>query len=640
MTWHRTCSSYLRGTAVSLSLLAAALIAGCGGDDPTSTASTNAPSGTSAPSSPTAVSPGGSTPAPSTSPTPATPFAWPADHAVVDPNHYAEAQDPYSMVSASYKAGPNGGPGDTTDAIEAASLDPKTVDETPSSKHQQITLAGQTIQYTARAGHLVARAPTTSTGALADNTGTCNSASKSAGGGAEASVFYMSYTRDDIPAGQRPVTFVWNGGPGEPSIWQHLGAWAPSSLTVDGPPNLPAGQPRAFPMVSNPDTLLDQTDLVFIDIVGSGFSEAISPHVNKDFWETNCDAQVFRDFITAYINRYNRQSSPKYVHGESYGGIRTPIVANLLLQQGTSQYAPDPSGKPAVVLSGVTLQSPVLDYGTVGGSTFPSVGMSVDYFSKNPPSGATAPAVTARGSMSESDYANYLSEFNDTADTSSSSFLSTLSTILGVPANTLQANDFWEYLIFDFAGNFGKVLYPKVPSSNVSFDAYDLRISSTDPTLAASPGTNGPLINNFEDSGFFGAIKPYLQSEFGYQNQNSTQVYGSDVAGGNWNHNHNGSSADTSVPDLVEALTLDPKLEVHVFHGYNDTVCPFHQTELDLKAGGALPQFAGNVTVDVFDGGHMTYLTPSSRSAERAILRDVYAAAPRSGTVSLVASTR
>ncbi|MFC2255083.1 hypothetical protein ACETRX_36440 [Labrys portucalensis] len=529
-------------------------------------------------------------------------FVWPVDHAVVDPNHYYEGQADAALSSAAYKSGSNGGAGDTSDAIAAASLDLGAVDETPSSKHHQMSLNGQTIDYTARAGHLVAYAPTDPANPTTRD--------------AEASIFYMSYTRDDILASERPVTFVFNGGPGEPSIWLHLGAWAPKSLKVNAP-NLPPGpdMPDSFPLTGNPQTLLDQTDLVFVDIVGSGFSQAIAPHTNKDLWNTNSDAQVFRDFITAYINRYNRQSSPKYLYGESYSGIRTPIVANLLVQAGTSQYAPDPSGKPAVVLTGFTLNSPVLDYATIGGHLLPTDGMTADYHGKG----------TARGSMSETEYADYLRKYtseiydpiSNGSMTISTKAINDFAAITGIGIEDIKSD--YEYIAGDFTYYFKKILYPN--SSSASFNDYDYRIS-------AGKKLNYQ-INSYEEAGFYGAIKPYLLEEFNYQNKDPAQLYGADVAFDSWSHNHGnknyyGGIDDTSVPDIIAAMALEPNLKALVLHGYHDAVCPFFQSEVDLQNGGALPVLSTRLTVHDYEGGHMIYLTPASQVTMRADLRDFY----------------
>ncbi|MBA8877463.1 S10 family serine carboxypeptidase-like protein [Phyllobacterium myrsinacearum] len=271
------------------------------------------------------------------------------------------------------------------------------VDETPSVRLHQMVINGQTVNFTASAGHLIAKAPT---GRHDPD---------------QAAIFYMAYTRDDLPHENRPVTFFWNGGPGSSSFFLHMGSWAPQRLKVGLPvisEEAKKEKPKTFPLVDDAETLLDQSDLVFVDPVGTGFSEAIEPHKNIEFWGMDADGQVLRDFITRYINKNNRQNSPKYLYGESYGGIRTPIVANLLVQAGTANYQPDPSGKKPVVLSGVILNSPILDYetnGTVqsGNKTaswagfLPTLAMIADYYKKG----------TMRGKATVPEYLDILRKF-------------------------------------------------------------------------------------------------------------------------------------------------------------------------------------------------------------------------------------
>lgn len=283
------------------------------------------------------------------------------------------------------------------DFTAEGALELANVDETPSVKLHQMVIGGQTVNFTASAGHLIAKAPTG--GPNPD----------------QAAIFYMAYTRDDLPRENRPVTFFWNGGPGSSSVLLHMGSWAPQRLKV-GLPVIPeeakTEKPKTFPLIDDAETLLDRSDLVFVDPVGTGFSQAIAPHKNQEFWGMDTDGQVLRDFITRYINKNNRQSSPKYLYGESYAGIRTPIVANLLAQAGTANYQPDVSGKKPVVLSGVILNSPILDYGTNGNVPFgneeaswagflPTFAMTADYYKKG----------TMRGKATIPDYLDTLRNF-------------------------------------------------------------------------------------------------------------------------------------------------------------------------------------------------------------------------------------
>src|SRR5262245_16884801 len=233
---------------------------------------------------------------------------------------------------------------------------PSAVEAAAITRHQ-ITLRGNTIDYTATTGHLTARTAT---------------------GVEEASFFYVAYTVDNQNAATRPVTFFYNGGPGSASVWLHLGSFGPKRL-VTGAPSTSA--PTPFPLVDNQETLLDTTDLVFVDAIGSGYSQAIAPNNNQTFWGVDQDARVFRDFVVRYLSVNNRQASPKFLFGESYGTTRSAVLANLLEAAGVS-------------LSGVVLQSSVLNYNSNCGvvntvrncaAYLPSYGAAGAYFRLSTP---------------------------------------------------------------------------------------------------------------------------------------------------------------------------------------------------------------------------------------------------------------
>ena len=162
----------------------------------------------------------------------------------------------------------------------------------------------------------------------------------------QAAVFYMSYTRDDLPKDKRPVIFFFNGGPGEASIWMHLGALAPKRIKLDQPnvpPNAKAAIPRAFRSSAIPKRCSTSRISSLSIRSGSGYSQAITSdiknHIDKDFWGVDADAKIMRDFITRYSNMNNRQTSPKYLFGESYGGgIRVPVLTKMLIDAGTEGF--------------------------------------------------------------------------------------------------------------------------------------------------------------------------------------------------------------------------------------------------------------------------------------------------------------
>ncbi|WP_157648199.1 S10 family serine carboxypeptidase-like protein [Burkholderia ubonensis] len=549
---------------------------------------------------------------------------WPVDREITDLNNYDE---------------------DDLNIKGMASLVRQEVDETPATKHHQIVVNNESIQYTATAGHLIAWAPRVSSNRARD---------------AEASIFYMAYTRDDIPHNRRPITFIFGGGPGASSILLHLGSWGPKRIRI--------GNAK---LIENDQSLLDQTDLVYIDMVGSGFSEAIKPHVNQDFWNTDKDANVFRDFITAYINKFNRQSSPKYLMGESYGGIRAPILADLLAKAGTSNYDRDPSGAAPIVLSGIIMQSPVLDYGLAATPAtkwlslpagllhpiegmLPTLGMIADYNKKS----------TFRGSRSEEDYATYLRDFasgkfkaelekfstqvESSENTNfDSNFVSELSEILGFSkSNSRLASNLsdmsWTkaFIAYDLA-----VVTPLPDCSPVGNWCYSrkyLWLNSSDKFYEYHEQFNPHLHGIYDFSQevpFLGSqiifsdysrilIKDFLSDEFGYKNWGE---YGSlKVANAYWwagnQVQHRNSTRPSSLPDLDDVMKRIPGMRVLIFHGYQDTNAPFYQTELNLSSIKLWPPASdkSRVQIKTYDGGHAMYLNDTARASARRDLREFF----------------
>ncbi len=220
------------------------------------------------------------------------------------------------MDTTPYGAGPNDS---ITDTSEAAAV-----------THHVATVGGRAIPYTARAGHLV----------IVD----ASNAQPS------AKFFYVAFTADGIAPAERPVTFFYNGGPGSSAVFVLLGSFAPRRVKTSLPSFTP---PAPYTIEDNPDSLIDRSDLVFIDPVGTGYSAAIAPNKNRDFWGVDEDARSIKQFIKRYLTAFDRWNSPKFLFGESYGTPRSCVLAWLLHEDG-------------VDLNGITLQSSILDYSQTG----------------------------------------------------------------------------------------------------------------------------------------------------------------------------------------------------------------------------------------------------------------------------------
>ena len=202
--------------------------------------------------------------------------------------------------------------------------------EESSATDHTIRIGGQTINYKA----------TASTTLLKDDKGEPT-----------ALMYSTAYTRSDVKDfSQRPIAFIYNGGPGSASVWLHMGAFGPRRVVTE---NASATPPAPYKVVDNTESLLDKTDMVFIDPVGTGFSRAAGKAQDKDFWGVDQDVKSLAQFISTYVSRNNRWNSPKFLIGESYGTFRSVALANYL-QTHEGMY-----------VNGIVLISSVLDAGTL-----------------------------------------------------------------------------------------------------------------------------------------------------------------------------------------------------------------------------------------------------------------------------------
>src|ERR1700723_3178192 len=166
---------------------------------------------------------------------------------------------------------------------------------------------------------------------------------------AVARIFYVAYFKTGAKAEDRPVTFFYNGGPGSSTVWLHMGSLGPKHVVTAGDTHLPAAP---YTMVDNPNSLLDVSDLVFIDAPGTGFGQLMGKDAQKAFWGVDEDGGAFARFIARFITKYSRWNSPKFVFGESYGTTRSAVLAKILEE------------KKSIDLNGVILLSQIFNFGT------------------------------------------------------------------------------------------------------------------------------------------------------------------------------------------------------------------------------------------------------------------------------------
>ncbi|PWF54844.1 S10 family peptidase [Massilia glaciei] len=442
-----------------------------------------------------------------------------------------------------------------------------------------ITLAGKTLAYTATTGHLNATAPGAS--------------------GPGASFFYVAYTAGNLEAARRPVTFFYNGGPGSSTLWLHMGSFGPRRVVTNYPST---NMPSPAQLVENQETLLDHSDLVFVDAIGTGFSQAVAPRRNIDFWGVDEDAAGFRDFVQRYVAVNGRQASPKFLFGESYGGPRSGVLAKLLEVAG-------------VRLAGVVLQAPAMDYNSNCGVFNPGSISCEAYL----PSYAAVSAYHQRATPAPTDFAAHMQQTRDFAagpyQAAVGPWISAKTTppadvLAHLAAFTGLSTQQWTQ---DFSMGPGTYRQHLLPGTMIG--RYDGRVSAPlgsalaaqgDPSLTAASAT------------FTKTILSYLQNDLLYTAASSYLPFNDII--NSWNFSHDGRNVPDTIPDLAAALIINPDLKIVAMNGYHDLATPFHLTERDLARLGSNP----NITVKNYQSGHMSYLDDSARRAQRADMNTLY----------------
>ncbi len=231
-----------------------------------------------------------------------------------------------------------------------------------------VTIGGHLINYDAYAGTLVIHAKE-----RRDATGTEEKADKAQR--PEASMFYVAYIKSGEKSENRPLTFLYNGGPGSSSLWLHMGAFGPKRVVTSDHTHTP---PAPYALVNNAESLLDVSDLVFVDAPGTGFSRIRGKGAKKAFYGVDQDGRAFADFIVQFLSKYGRWNSPKYLCGESYATTRSAVLANLL------------ETRHDVDLNGVILLSQILNFDLSADSPQYNPGIDLPYEVTLPTYAATA----------------------------------------------------------------------------------------------------------------------------------------------------------------------------------------------------------------------------------------------------------
>jgi carboxypeptidase C (cathepsin A) len=443
----------------------------------------------------------------------------------------------------------------------------------PVVTHHQVTVNGNVLKYTAAAGRLPI---------------------KRADGKIEAEVFFVAYTLDGADSSKRPLTFAFNGGPGSATIWLHMGALGPRRVALRADGTLP---PAPYRIEDNANSLLDKSDLVFIDAIGTGYSRAESADLSKKFWTVKGDIKAFSEFIRMYISRYERWNSPLLLFGESYGTTRSAGIAGELAEEGIS-------------FNGITLLSMALDFQTLVDTKandepyillIPSFTMIAGYHHKLPTDLQQDMAKARQQSeqWASGEYAQALAKGDALTPQERQLVIEHMARYTGLSKEVLdQANlridvpKFTHYLLIDQKVRVGRL---------------DGRFTGPDP--------DGLMDTPFYDPTEAEVVPPYtavfnnyVRNELGYKVDMPYYVFPREGSGFKWEWGQSVDGFPSTATDLRHAIVRNPFLKILVMEGYYDLATPYYGANFTMQHLDLPEKFRQQISYATYDAGHMVYL--------------------------------
>lgn len=448
----------------------------------------------------------------------------------------------------------------------------------PVVTHHQVSINGKTLKYSATTGRLPI---------------------KRGDGKIEAEMFFVAYTLDGQEASKRPLTFAFNGGPGSASIWLHMGALGPQRVVLNPDGFLP---PAPYRTADNPYTLLDKSDLVLVDAIGTGFSRAETTEIGKKFWGVKGDIDSFSEFIRLYITRYERWSSPLFLFGESYGTTRSAGIAGNLSQLGIS-------------FNGITLLSTVLNFQTLIDQKtndepyiflIPSFTMIAGYHHKLPPDlqQDLNKARQQAEQWASGEYAQALAKGDSLTPEERQKTVEQMSRFTGLSKEVIdEANlridvpKFTHYLLIDQKLRVGRL---------------DGRYTGPDPNGLLDTPFYDPTESNIL-APFNAAFNNYLRNELGYKVDMPYFLFAREQSFENkWDWGSGIEGFPDTASALRQAMVRNPFLKVLVMEGYYDLATPYYAANYTFDHMDLPAKYRGQISFATFDAGHMVYLPMDS----------------------------
>ena len=482
---------------------------------------------------------------------------------------------------------------------------------TASTTSGTVAVEGHAIAYTAEAGTLVIHAEGHDDAAWRERAAKGEAVKDDAA--AEASMFYVAYFAKGAPSANRPITFLFNGGPGSSTVWLHMGAFGPRRVVTADDSHTPAAPYR---VVDNAFSLLDATDLVFVDAPGTGFSRIAGKDKEKAFWGMDADAHAFEEFVKQFLSAHARWNSPKYLFGESYGTPRAAVLANAL------------QGNDEIDLNGVILLSQILNFDMSIDTPQLNPGTDEPYIVGLPTYAATAwyhnklpggrPAdleafLKEVQHFATTDYAGALMAGSELDPAKKAQIADQLSKYTGIPADY--------YLRANLRVEGGQFTQQLQLSDNLTTGRLDTRFSGPamdvfnkeadyDPQSAAIGSAYVAAFNDYVRDGLH--YTPGIQ----YKPEIDVFQY--------WDFNHKEPGqamavrgATNVMNDLAVAMKYNPGLHVMVNGGYFDLATPYFEGWYEMHHLPIPASLQNNIEYHYFQSGHMVY-------AHEASLKDIH----------------
>lgn len=415
-------------------------------------------------------------------------------------------------------------------------------------------------------------------------------------GDVEAKIFYMAYTLNDPPAG-RPLMFSFNGGPGSASVWLHLGALGPRRVKMLDDGMLP---PAPYEMEDNQHTWLTETDMVFIDPVGTGYSRAAKPDLASKFFGVAGDIDSVGEFIRLYLGRSERWMSPLFLVGESYGTTRASGLSNYLFQKG-------------IALNGILLVSAVLNFQTISfaeNNDLPLVLILPSYTATAWYHKRLSPAMQSKSIEQITQEARQFA---------ANEYLPAMLRIDGLTSNerSALAEKFAAYTGLsrefveraNFRVDLSKFQKELLRSERRTAGRLDSRFKGIDRDAAGVSPDSDPSMNAIRPP-YTAAFNAYVRGELGFKTDTEYYILGGGISSP-WNWNVTNGYADTSI-SMKDAMAKNPYMKIFVAQGYYDMATPFYAAEYTVSAMNLDPTLRRNISFAYYESGHMMYIEKNS----------------------------